>query len=241
MTLWVPSHQGEVEVFPQRHTALTGRVVRCATPCSSCTTCSPRSSSGPPGQTIDVGVLGRRRRHAAHSPSMRWATRSSRSRQLNAPRNTSVAQGRLGGEQRPEDRPHRELLVHRVGLHVLVVVGRHLLGQAHPPQPLGDPARGQGAGGLERREVAERGPPQAPVQAEQRHRVVLLEDLHRYVVDVRAVRRRQARRPRARARTGRRAGGGGCRCRTRRTAAPSARPWSCRPAGAPARRPGRPP
>ena len=47
--LWVESHHGGREVFPQAQTATTGRVTGCSTPWASRTVSAPRTSSGPSG------------------------------------------------------------------------------------------------------------------------------------------------------------------------------------------------
>ena len=94
---------------------------------------------------------------------------------------------RLLLQQGTADGPHRQLLVHRIGLDVLGVVLDHLRGEVEPLQAARDLAGRCGAGGLEGGEEAERGGAQAAVQPQHAHHVVLLEHRERGIVDIGAV------------------------------------------------------
>ena len=112
---------------------------------------------------------------------------------MNAPNTTSSTSWRLRLDEGAADRTDRELLVHRIGLDVLLVVGDHLRRELQAGESLRHASRRQGAGRLERGEVPQGCGAEPPVQPEQRHRVVELQDLDRHVVDVRVRVRAQPR------------------------------------------------
>ena len=189
---------------------------------------SPRTQHRPPGQSTIVGTRSPTSPAHAAPHSLSNGGRGAGLEVQAGPGAEAARRRAASGSSCDEDGAdvaHRELLVDGVGLDVLVVVADHRRREAEPLQALRQLARRQRAGGLHRRQVAERRAAQPPVEAEQATARCSAPAPQQGLVDVGAVVGVQARRRPGRARTARGGAGPGRRRRTRRTAPPSAPPW----------------
>ena len=103
--------------------------------------------------------------------------------------NDVVIELRLPRDQVADDVGAHHLFVNRVGHDVFAVERHARLGRAQPFQCLDQPARTGRRGDLGRREMADRGAAQLPVQPEQRHQVDRRQRVGRNIVEVGQVRR----------------------------------------------------